>query len=706
MKKFVEEMEDERLPLVENLLRQSLSEEQKAVADYISRAQESDALGFTDVGDLYKHLAKEETTHIGELEAMLSLLGLDRVEEIIKGAEETTELTSESYDEENPKHLELAKKFAKLDGMTIMSLLGNYLNTPIMGLFKDPKFLAYLEKMEYIDSDGNWIDENLHKEITKMSKKQLEEDLKIIAELGDYKPWSGAISTWDKIEEAGKLDELEAVLEDVYPDGIGMTELNDLLWFEPETVFEWLGLDKEGNEPSDEDDEYEEGLNEVEKDLNPSDLYDEATKVLKPEDIDHHESDLYIRKTPEAEALIKRLNNDAMVATFKDNIDGDTWYDLPFCYKPFWVNISKKGNVEESLNESREDGWTGHFGELSLAGLSFEELRQVFNELIETNRVNSELMDYLTDESGYYSIDNEKITESLKDFMLTMLSREYTEAEIMEFLVDRGYVEDVEESLNEVSAKKAVALYKKQGFLNAEDNKAEIEALKNAGYTVKVNSRGTASVIELERMRESLGEISDDVVNRVKAARQANHARASKNFTRVRNKAWRDTEGMNPVDRKEAIFAKTDKAQDKLDQASLKLANNNFLNRLRNKRRAAKPEALATNEATTNTKEINKRCQEHMLSYYDSKEELIAEIKHYMANVKNHPINAWQAGKTMVEYGTFAVYYNQVRKALMDILGQTEEEVDKYSDQKQWEFYQNLIGRNASNLISGKDYLD
>jgi hypothetical protein len=300
-----------------------------------------------------------------------------------------------------------------------------------------------------------------------------------------------------------------------------------------------------------------------------------------------------------------------MVATFKDNIEGDTWYDLPFCYKPFWVNISKKGNVEENLNE-----------------VSDEEARL------------------------------EQIVKDIKN--------------------------DVGISYDEIS------------FLQANQD------LVKKMYPGDVEIYQWAEIPEFE---ESLDEISDDVVNKVKAARQANHARASKNFTRVRNKAWRDTEGMNPADRKDAIIAKTDKAQDKLDQANLKLANNKFLNRLRDKRQAAKPEALETNEATTNTKEINKRCQEHMLSYYDSKEDLISEIKHYMADVKNHPITAWEAGKTMVEYGAFAVYYNQVRDALMEILGQTEEEVDRYSDQKQWEFYQNLIGRNASNLVSGRVYI-
>ena len=46
--------------------------------------------------------------------------------------------------------------------------------------------------------------------------------------------------------------ELEAILEDAYPDGMDETELNDLLWFESETVFEWLGI-------GDEEDEDEEG---------------------------------------------------------------------------------------------------------------------------------------------------------------------------------------------------------------------------------------------------------------------------------------------------------------------------------------------------------------------------------------------------------------------------------------------------------------
>lgn len=83
--------------------------------------------------------------------------------------------------------------------------------------------------------------------------------------LSNFEWWSGAVATADRIwEERGTegWNELEAILEDAYPDGMDETELNDLLWFEPETIFEWLGIDdKEEDDDEDEDDE-EEGVAE------------------------------------------------------------------------------------------------------------------------------------------------------------------------------------------------------------------------------------------------------------------------------------------------------------------------------------------------------------------------------------------------------------------------------------------------------------
>ena len=78
--------------------------------------------------------------------------------------------------------------------------------------------------------------------------------MKIFIEgLDNFSPWSGAIDTYEAIEEAGKLEDLEFLLEDIYPDGLTETELNDILWFEDEWLFENLGMETEGEEDEDED---------------------------------------------------------------------------------------------------------------------------------------------------------------------------------------------------------------------------------------------------------------------------------------------------------------------------------------------------------------------------------------------------------------------------------------------------------------------
>lgn len=69
----------------------------------------------------------------------------------------------------------------------------------------------------------------------------------------NFTPWSGAIETYNRIAAEGKGEALEAILDDIYPDGMTETELNDLLWFEPNTVFEWLGISDEEEEPEEEE---------------------------------------------------------------------------------------------------------------------------------------------------------------------------------------------------------------------------------------------------------------------------------------------------------------------------------------------------------------------------------------------------------------------------------------------------------------------
>jgi hypothetical protein len=66
--------------------------------------------------------------------------------------------------------------------------------------------------------------------------------------LETFNAWSGAVETKERIIEEGKAKELEYLFEDLYPEGLTDTELNDLLWFEEEWLFEILGIEEEGDE--------------------------------------------------------------------------------------------------------------------------------------------------------------------------------------------------------------------------------------------------------------------------------------------------------------------------------------------------------------------------------------------------------------------------------------------------------------------------
>lgn len=65
--------------------------------------------------------------------------------------------------------------------------------------------------------------------------------------------WSGARDTVEKIEDEGKGDEFVSLIEELYPEGIDRTALNDILWFDDEWVFESLGIKEEEEEESEDD---------------------------------------------------------------------------------------------------------------------------------------------------------------------------------------------------------------------------------------------------------------------------------------------------------------------------------------------------------------------------------------------------------------------------------------------------------------------
>lgn len=74
--------------------------------------------------------------------------------------------------------------------------------------------------------------------------------MKIIQELSisEFEPWAGAKSTQRAIIEANKEAEFELLMEDLYPEGLTDTELNDILWHDWQWVFESLEIEEEEEE--------------------------------------------------------------------------------------------------------------------------------------------------------------------------------------------------------------------------------------------------------------------------------------------------------------------------------------------------------------------------------------------------------------------------------------------------------------------------
>ena len=70
--------------------------------------------------------------------------------------------------------------------------------------------------------------------------------------LFNFEAWSGAVETKERIIEAGLEEEFERLIDDCYPEGITSTQLNDILWFDSEWVYEALGMTEEDEEDEEE----------------------------------------------------------------------------------------------------------------------------------------------------------------------------------------------------------------------------------------------------------------------------------------------------------------------------------------------------------------------------------------------------------------------------------------------------------------------
>lgn len=97
--------------------------------------------------------------------------------------------------------------------------------------------------------------------------------------LETFEAWNGAVRTLDRVRREGKCNELDQVLEELYPDGMSEIELNDLLRYDADSVYAWLGMRSE-KQIREEIEEVEYDLEKLEKDLE----YDLDDKGLSQEE--------------------------------------------------------------------------------------------------------------------------------------------------------------------------------------------------------------------------------------------------------------------------------------------------------------------------------------------------------------------------------------------------------------------------------------
>ena len=57
--------------------------------------------------------------------------------------------------------------------------------------------------------------------------------------LSNFEFWSGARDRVKYLTDED-FDIIEAILEELYPDGMDETTINDIFWFEEDTVADWL----------------------------------------------------------------------------------------------------------------------------------------------------------------------------------------------------------------------------------------------------------------------------------------------------------------------------------------------------------------------------------------------------------------------------------------------------------------------------------
>ena len=222
---------------------------------------------------MFRNETKKVEGAIDKLNEELQALDKNNIQETIQDKQNLIELLeslmeNDTIQKRYPKYNKM-KKFLYILPTILVAFItvGLIIASLVVGNITFTTFLPFLIwATDYVAYHGSTMvcDRKIQeKEMFKLLQKELpgkglDEDLKLLVDISEYKPWAGAVDLWNEIVDADKVEELEFALEDLYPDGLTITDLNDLLWFEQDFVREQIGLAKSAED----DDTVEESFEE------------------------------------------------------------------------------------------------------------------------------------------------------------------------------------------------------------------------------------------------------------------------------------------------------------------------------------------------------------------------------------------------------------------------------------------------------------
>ena len=143
--------------------------------------------------------------------------------------------------------------------------------------------------------------------------------LMITMDIYDFEPWSDAVDTYNRINDAGLLDTLDAELEMIYPDGISDVGLNDLLRYDADYCYDLVGLRSE-SAIREEIEEAEEERDVAQSDIDTmmTDYNEEAETMTEEEARDLWES-TYAEDIDDLRSTVDELNE--KIDELKDELE-------------------------------------------------------------------------------------------------------------------------------------------------------------------------------------------------------------------------------------------------------------------------------------------------------------------------------------------------------------------------------------------------